>query len=110
MSRVQQIPFIKGPSAEGKRLPNHVRHELESIHNTDLSRVRVHEGHEATHLNSDAVTTGQDIFFAPGKFQPNTDTGRELIDNQIETVVQHQFGQSKPLAKGLVEVPETKAA
>jgi hypothetical protein len=110
MSEIHHLPFIKGPSAEGRRLSPHIQHDLEASLNKDLSRVRVHEGHEATHFNADAVTTGNDIFFAPGKFQQNTDSGRELLNREIESIAQHQAGKVKPLARGLVEATEKIAA
>ena len=103
MSEVHHLPFIKGPSAEGRRLAPHIQHQMETELNKDLSRVRVHEGHEATHFNADAVTTGNDIFFAPGKFQPHTNGGRELLNREIENIAERQAGKVKPLARGLVE-------
>jgi hypothetical protein len=53
----------------------------------DLSDVRVHTDSTAHDLNhavsARAFATGNDIFFAPGEYQPGSAAGRELIAHEV---------------------------
>jgi hypothetical protein len=91
---------IKAKLGGGNPLPEHVRSQLEAGLNTDLSKVRVHTDSEADMLaksvNAVAFTSGQDIFFQSGKFEPNTKTGYELLAHEVTHTVQQAGGQVKP--------------
>jgi Domain of unknown function (DUF4157) len=60
----------------GVPLEEGVRKQLEAHFNTDLSKVRVHtdgKAHElAKSTNVIAFTTGKDIFFQTGKYDPSS--------------------------------------
>jgi hypothetical protein len=62
----------------------------------DLSRVRVHTSPEADALNrglnAKAFTTGQDIFFREGAYDPHSSAGQELITHELTHVVQQSTG------------------
>jgi hypothetical protein len=81
----------------GNPLPAAVRRHLEQGLNHDLSRVRIHDDAEADKLakgvNSIAFTTGTDIFFRRGQFNPNTRTGLELLAHEVTHTVQQSRGQ-----------------
>jgi len=83
-----------------------LKHKLETTMNAHLSDVRVHEGHEATRLNANAFTEGNNIFFAPGKFQPYTEAGDNLIAHEVSHLIQQeQVGkETHAVAEGLVIV------
>ncbi len=91
---------IKAKIGGGSPLPEHVRSQLEAGLNSDLSKVRVHTDSEADTLaksvNAIAFTSGQDIFFSSGKFEPNTKTGYELLAHEVTHTVQQAGGQVKP--------------
>lgn len=76
----------------GQPLENTTRSSMESAFGTDLSGVRVHTGSEADNLNqavsARAFTTGQDIFFRKGEYNPGTSQGRELLAHELTHVVQ----------------------
>ncbi len=56
----------------------------------DFSRVRVRtESDAARVLDADAFTIGQEIVFAPGRFDPHTIRGRELIAHELAHTIQH---------------------
>jgi hypothetical protein len=58
----------------------------------DLSQVRVHTDANAVQLSRDlqarAFTTGPDIAFAAGEYQPGTNNGRRLLAHELTHVVQ----------------------
>lgn len=58
----------------------------------DFSKVRVHTGFEADQLNrsiqAKAFTTGQDVFFRQGEYNPGSRRGQELIAHELTHVVQ----------------------
>lgn len=62
-----------------------VRAPAEAIQETDFSGVRLHlEASEVTaSLRARAVTLGQDIYFHPGQFRPDTPDGQRLIAHEL---------------------------
>lgn len=99
MGKTQTMPTLDAPSSTGTPLPASLRHALETSLHCDLSAVRIHEGHEATHLNATAFVRGTDIYFAPGQMPP------PLLGHELTHVVQQASGRqiAPPLAQGLVE-------
>jgi hypothetical protein len=51
--------------------------------NTDFSKLRMYVSFSALIKPVPAYVEGLDIFFAPGKFQPNTVSGRKLIEDLL---------------------------
>src|ERR1700678_3480182 len=93
----QQIAPAVESAIERKRgggigLEDGVRTHMESAFGSDFSGVRVHTDGEAGTLNrainAVAFTTGQDIFFSPGAYNPATSSGRELLSHELTHVVQ----------------------
>lgn len=88
---------IQARRGGGHPLPTAVQRHLEQGLNHDLSRVRIHDDAEADKLakgvNSVAFTTGTDIFFRQGTFNPNTQTGLELLAHEVTHTVQQSRGQ-----------------
>jgi hypothetical protein len=73
---------------------------------TDFSRVRVHTDAQADQLNqsiqSKAFTTGQNIFFRQGEYNPGSQEGQELIAHELTHVIQ-QTGHQQPLVQRKIE-------
>ena len=69
----------------GQTLPASLRSRVETAQGVDFSRVRVHRDASdvTTPLHARAVTRGQDIYFHPGEFQPNTAAGEALIAHEL---------------------------
>ncbi|WP_291432164.1 DUF4157 domain-containing protein [Deinococcus sp.] len=90
---MQRIQARKGA---GSPLPADVLGHLEQGLNHDLSGVRIHDDAEADRLaksvNAIAFTTGTDIFFQAGKYEPNTQTGLELLGHEVTHTVQQSRG------------------
>lgn len=73
-------------------LPPHLRQSMGRAFGANLSDVRLHTGSQAAAaadaLHADAFATGQDIYFAPSKYQPETPSGRRLLAHEIAHTVQ----------------------
>ncbi|WP_234305337.1 eCIS core domain-containing protein [Deinococcus ficus] len=93
---------IQARRGSGNPLPASVQRHLERGLNHDLSAVRIHDDAEADKLakgvNATAFTTGTDIYFRSGKFNPNTQSGLELLAHEVTHTVQQ--GQGK-VGKGI---------
>ena len=76
----------------GSPLAPDVRREMEGHFGADFSSVRVHQGAEASDLNSRlsarAFTTGSDIFIGQGGLNPGSRGGKELLAHELTHVVQ----------------------
>jgi uncharacterized protein DUF4157 len=87
----------------GRPLDSLTRTRMEAAFGVDLSGVRAHTGPQAALLSRDlgarAFTTGQDIFFGHGEYDPGSTDGRELLAHELTHVVQQGRGAS--LAAGL---------
>lgn len=73
-------------------IPPTIRHEFESSFGADLSQVKVHEGSAATLYGAKAFTTGNNIYFEPGAYEPHTDDGRKVLSHEIVHLVQQRSG------------------
>lgn len=80
----------------GESISKDVRAPLEKRMGTDFSAVRVHRDVQLTKdLNANAFTVGTDIAFAPGRYQPASENGRQLLAHELTHVVQQsRAGQS----------------
>ncbi|MEO7288842.1 MAG: DUF4157 domain-containing protein [Jatrophihabitantaceae bacterium] len=84
----------------GEPLPGPVRRWLERGFDTDLAAVRVRTDPAAARLaallNARAFTSGRDIYFAAGAYQPDTAAGRFLIAHEVAHVIQQAAGVLPP--------------
>lgn len=76
---------------------------MEQGFGADLSAVRVHEGDHVSTLGALAYTQGTEIHFAPGKFDPDSPEGLQLIGHEVAHVMQQAQGRvaATAQAKGL---------
>jgi hypothetical protein len=83
---------INSRKGGGKTLPDETRVMMESQLGADFSGVRIHTGHEADQLNRDlsarAFTLGSSIFMAQGRYDPESQQGRQLLAHELTHVVQ----------------------
>lgn len=79
-------------------LPASERARFESRFGQDFSNVRIHAGTDgaafADTMGAKAVTSGEDIAFAPGRYSPGTAAGRELLAHELAHVAQQREGGS----------------
>jgi hypothetical protein len=73
---------------------------MEGCFGVDLSAVRIHTDGAAAALNravrAEAFTTGTDVFFAPGRYDPSSSAGRGLLAHELTHVVQQSSGAGGP--------------
>jgi hypothetical protein len=84
----------------GQPLSKAVRLPMEQAFKADFSGVAVHTDAEAHALNESlqarAFTTGQDIFFRSGEFNPGSASGQKLIAHELTHVVQQNKAVARP--------------
>ena len=94
---------IQGARGGGQPLTESLRQPMERAFGTDFSGVKVHTDSHSDQLNQSiqakAFTTGQDVFFRHGAYQPGSRGGQELIAHELTHVVQQNGGTvaSSPL-------------
>lgn len=76
----------------GQPLSEQTRSQMEQGLGTDLSGVRVHTDGRADSLNhslqAKAFTTGSDLFFRRGAYDPGSSSGQQLLAHELTHVVQ----------------------
>jgi Domain of unknown function (DUF4157) len=91
---------IESERGGGAALPETVRGDMEAHLGVDLGEVRVHSGSTADTLNrsvtAEAFTSGTDVFFSSGKYDPGSSSGRELLAHELTHVVQQSAGAAGP--------------
>jgi hypothetical protein len=72
-------------AAKQASLPSAVRVRAEAKQGVDFSNVRIHTdaANVTAPLRARAVTQGQDIYFHPGQYRPNTPAGDALIAHEL---------------------------
>lgn len=95
-----EIERLRG---QGRPLPPEVRERMEPALGADLSRVRMHTGPRAEALNeavsARAFTTGQDVFFGRGSFDPGTPGGTRLLAHELAHTLQQGDGVGRTLRR-----------
>ncbi len=98
---------IRSASGKGSPLGSDVQRTLESGLGASMAGVNVHTDSEADHLarSVDAVafTTGSDIFFRAGAYNPGTSEGMHLLAHEATHTVQQAAGpvSGTPTAGGV---------
>ena len=83
---------IESSRGGGQSLDSGVQAQMGQALNADFSGVRVHTDAGADGLNQSlsakAFTTGRDIYFRQGEYNPGDSSGRELLAHELTHVVQ----------------------
>lgn len=83
---------LEANRGSGSPLPTETRAFMEPRFGADFSEVRVHTGGEAAQLSravqAQAFTHGNDIYFNEGKYDPQTETGKELLAHELTHTIQ----------------------
>lgn len=80
--------------AQGSEQPlaENIRQPMEQAFGADFSGVKVHTDAQSDQLNrsiqAKAFTTGQDVFFRQGEYNPGSRDGQELLAHELTHVVQ----------------------
>ena len=88
--RVEQ--GIQNTRGAGEAITHPVRGAMEQALGADFSGVRIHASSEADSLNRSlnarAFTTGKDIYFKGGEYQPESPAGQKLLAHELAHVLQ----------------------
>ncbi|MFQ4136450.1 DUF4157 domain-containing protein [Nodosilinea sp. PGN35] len=94
---------IQAMRGGGRPLPDETRSFYETRMGYDLSGVRIHADANAndvaTHLNAQAFTLGQDVFFGAGRYEPQTNSGKWLLAHELTHTVQQSPQPMRVAAK-----------
>jgi hypothetical protein len=76
----------------GSAMAPEVRSKMEGAFGADFGGVRIHSGGQADglsrSLNAEAFTTGSDVFFAAGKYNPTSTSGQTVLAHELAHTVQ----------------------
>ncbi|MBD2594076.1 DUF4157 domain-containing protein [Nostoc spongiaeforme FACHB-130] len=101
---------IQRARSGGQPLADSIREPMEQVFGADFSGVRVHTDAQADQLNQSiqakAFTTGQDVFFRQGEYEPGSQGGQELLAHELTHVVQQGRGKVECLKKSPLEEVE----
>ncbi|MHA6485339.1 eCIS core domain-containing protein [Paenibacillus sp. strain BS8-2] len=95
-SSPQSAPSVSG---SGAILPTAVQIKMERSLGADFSDVRIHTGTQANKVGALAYTQGSDIHFAPGEYNPESQSGQQLLGHELTHVVQQKEGRVSPTAQ-----------
>ncbi|MCP2729469.1 eCIS core domain-containing protein, partial [Limnofasciculus baicalensis] len=91
---------IESARGGGQSLSENIREPMEEAFGADFSGVKVHTDGQSDQLNQSiqarAFTTGQDIFFRQGQYDPGSQGGQELLAHELTHVVQQNGGAVQP--------------
>lgn len=108
---VAPTPLPGGGS--GAPLPAGVRNFMEPRFGANFSEVRIHTGEAAARqskaLNAHAFTVGQHVFFAQGKYQPDSAAGKELIAHELTHTIQQGAAVQRSATERVTERSAPKA-
>ncbi len=80
------------PASAGLPLYKDLREELEESFGANFAAVRIHEDSDAAHAAQEhcanAFASGRDVYFARGKFKPQSREGKLLIAHELTHVLQ----------------------
>jgi hypothetical protein len=94
---------IQQAKGSGQPLADSVRQPMEKAFGAEFSSVKVHTDTRSDQMNQSiqakAFTTGQDIFFRGGEYNPESKSGQELIAHELTHVVQQTGSKAKKVQK-----------
>jgi hypothetical protein len=101
--RAEEEKVLQKKSGTANKMPAEVQSKMEGAFGADFSNVNIHQGSDAGSVGALAYTQGDNIHFAPGQFNPQSQKGQELLGHELSHVVQQREGrvQSTTQAKGL---------
>jgi hypothetical protein len=96
-----QLAKGKEGSTNSTGMPNAVKSKMEGAFNTDFSDVKIHTNSEQSkQLGALAFTQGSDVHFSSGQYNPDTQSGQELLGHELTHVVQQRQGRVQPTKQG----------
>ncbi|PAX56955.1 hypothetical protein CK510_09940 [Brunnivagina elsteri CCALA 953] len=101
---------INSDRGSGQSLEAGLQRSMGQAMGADFSGVKVHTDTQADQLNQSiqarAFTTGQDVFFQQGEYNPGSRGGQELIAHELTHVVQQNGGGRKQTVMPSNKIPQ----
>ena len=93
--------YVGNLSSGGQPLPENVRSFYEPRFGYDFSNVKVHTNtlaaKSADNINALAYTSGSNIVFNKGQYDPGSNSGKRLLGHELTHVVQQGSSPNKPI-------------
>lgn len=90
----------------GRPLARALLAKMEAAFGADFSAVRVHVGDQPARIGAVAFTNGNDLYFAPGRFQPDSAQGQRLLGHELAHVIQQRQGRVNARGAGVTVVQD----
>ena len=98
---------IKSTKGQGQKMDPSTQRTMEKGFGADFSDINIHtdsKAQETSHeLGAQAFTTGNDIYFNEGKYNPNSKEGKHLLAHELT----HTIQQTGTIEKKIQKNPET---
>ena len=105
---------IQSARGSGQSLDTGLQAKMGQAMGADFSGVKVHTDSQSDQLNKSiqakAFTTGQDVFFRQGSYEPSSRSGQELIAHELTHVVQQTGQKAIPIQRKENQVKAAFAA
>lgn len=98
----QLPPSLMLARSGGEPMAVEVRQKMEGLFRTDFSSVRIHSSPQAQAMGALALTMGDTLHFAPGRYNPKTPQGMQILGHELAHVVQQRAGRVKAQGSGMV--------
>ena len=83
---------IKNTKGKGRPMSEKTARQMEQAFGANFGNVIIHTAGESDALNKDlnslAFTNGSDIYFAEGKYNPDSSSGKALLAHELTHVIQ----------------------
>lgn len=90
----------------GHSMQQQVPPKMEAAFGADFSSVRIHVGPQASRIGAAAFTTGNNVYFAPGRYQPHTHQGQRLLGHELAHVMQQRQGRVRASSPGVAVIKD----
>jgi hypothetical protein len=89
---------VRDVTSTGQSMDPNTRESMEGHFGADFGDIRIHQGASvskaADAIQADAYTMGRDIYFAEGKYQPQSQEGSKLLAHELTHTEQQAAGQA----------------
>lgn len=103
---------LKNSKGRGSKMKGSTLTEMEHGFGADFSHINIHTGSEAQamseQLGAQAFTSGNDVYFNQGKYDPTTKEGKHLLAHELTHTIQ-QKGKTDKDVQRKVKVTGTNA-
>lgn len=97
MTEEPECQYDTDNNTASDKMPVSVQAKMETSFGEDFSDVSIHKNSvQSKDLNALAYTQGNNIHFAPGQYNPESQKGQELLGHELTHVVQQREGRVQP--------------